>query len=462
MKVLLISLLVFLSAISNSYATVTDIIERGKQKVVLNSNYIQNLVNASSDFQLAFTTDPNNQEAAFYYALSLLASLFDVQASYDAGLPIDNLSELLDLLGISREGRDVLNWHASFIRDESGKIQIGSNDLDGEAFRTYISKLVIDIQKIKDYLNKITANFNSTLMINNGNEVVEIDYGDVLLLKSILDALSSLFSILMSYDLNVDIFLLNNFKTISQILDEYPNLLNLHTDGPTTLRQAKDFTLMAINEYLAASEFMRSETDVQSDDLIHLSESLVEAEYEFRKNLQQISASITEGTPMAIDTFDVNLNKYFEDPIGLRRYLPQFRGNRLVCGSFIDPTFNGIVSNNSNLKIYNEIKDCDLVFLDYNLDIFLDALLFEDSLYDVKLMYWPNPADPGGFYWQLSSVYNYYDPNGLDVIATELSPNLDIEIYSFAENGNLYKVKLKYIESISVPTWKLEYIDILP
>jgi len=174
---------------------------------------------------------------------------------------------------------------------------------------------------------------------------VEIDFGDIAMLRSFLYAARSGAKTSYSYDIGLRLYDLidelanDDFSINEDVLEAYKGFLQLTPDHQ--LGSAKTDLNKAISEYMAASEFIRAETDDPSDDLF----TLDEADADFRALLSDVQRSLA-GTPtcLAPETpVRINLDEFYGDPIDLRQNLPAFNEeNEVVPGTFPDPTFNGI------------------------------------------------------------------------------------------------------------------------
>ncbi|MCK4885883.1 MAG: hypothetical protein KAS96_00780, partial [Planctomycetes bacterium] len=110
---------------------------------------------------------------------------------------------------------------------------------------------------------------------------VEIDYAEVMILKGMLKGLKGLLQTQMAYDLYIDEndMLIekdygNCFSINSDLLEPYPDFLNVlptandSNDGAAILAQAVQDWIDSINYYLDMVDYIRSEEDLQDDDLI--------------------------------------------------------------------------------------------------------------------------------------------------------------------------------------------------
>ncbi len=179
---------------------------------------------------------------------------------------------------------------------------------------------------------------------------VEIDFGDIALFRSLLYALRSGAKTSYSYDINLKLYDLvyelanESFSINEDVLYAYKDFLNLMPDQE--LDSAKTDLNNAINNYIAGSDFIRTEADDQSDDLFKFDDDeAIEDDANRRALLSAVQTSLA-GNPVCLDPetpVQINLFEFYGDPIDLRAYLPEFdRDNEVVPNTFPDPTFSGV------------------------------------------------------------------------------------------------------------------------
>jgi hypothetical protein len=232
-------------------------------------------------------------------------------------------------------------------------------------------------------LDKIPASFKTILTAGEtGDLAVEIDYGDVLMYKALLNANRLLVLIMSSYNLSIDIdAIINNDQlSINTDLLSDPELLNLLSVGEANLLSvgeanlgaAKAALLDASNNYLAASEFIRSESDPQHDDLISFDfedREVVANEEFFRQKLDKIIFSLNNNSTAILAYKDenyslnqLNLNPFFgygNGPYNLRDLFPSFH----QCDNPINGTMGNGLGNDATLGgILPEFSQGDWIF----------------------------------------------------------------------------------------------------
>jgi hypothetical protein len=366
-------------------------------KAYLESNQLSP---AHTYFQAAISLEPNHQGANLFFALTRILMI-----SQSSGF-----NTLLDRAGLSPTGRDVFNWTADFTRDPEGNILLPSTsptsaelqaflrdhvlpEMNGALgnlsqvtssfetmFRSYIESstgavsglniltdnskfwetnefagLKISVSEteytiVSNTWNTITVSPNWSISPGNYSygifEPIEIDYGDVLLLKGSLTLGRAGVSILTAYNVDVDIdsiaSLVNagTFDIQTSIINAYPQLLTLLPGH--LLSQAKSIVREGLNLIASAIDFVEGETDPQNFDLFIIDDPLELQEY--RDLLADLNSALDGTTLIRKNGLYVNLSEFFDNPKVLRNYLPTFLRDRFVKGNtFPDPTFGGIL-----------------------------------------------------------------------------------------------------------------------
>lgn len=160
------------------------------------------------------------------------------------------------------------------------------SDSPGDRFKIYL-----DPNELRQFFTFNSQVFNPGAGRYDPNSrflsSVEVDYGEVLLMKTILAMTRTYFQVHDAYDMNVDPNLFaeklygKNFNINTDLLDTHPDFLNLLPDanGPNdstaVLAQARNDLVDAINNYLNMVAYITSEdspagSDPQEDELIYL------------------------------------------------------------------------------------------------------------------------------------------------------------------------------------------------
>lgn len=313
-------------------------------------------VAATAWFAEALTLDASDAEAAAFLSVTRVLALMDDHASYTAGMPIENFRELFDTLGVSETGRDIFAWTAKLPEDANGDVILPPTLPSLSAVQAFVQSVVVpEIDAAISNLSVISTSFSLLITSEElgdaiGNSV-EVDYGDVAVWESGLYGLKAFLELFLSYDLDVSDFQdiaakLDNdvFDINVDLLDPNPDFLKLVTDGASTIQSARTALIGFIDAYLAASQFIRTETDDQSDDLFTLEADDLQDDLEFRTELEKIQSSLENNAAVAMgdpEPVNINFDAFFSDPVSIRDYLPVFSYDPL-SGELLEPDFSRV------------------------------------------------------------------------------------------------------------------------
>jgi uncharacterized repeat protein (TIGR03803 family) len=297
-----------------------------------------NLAAAYADFASAVAANSTDAEANVYYAMTRVLML----PSLPAG------SNFLTRLGLPATGRNIYDWTARLPHNSEGKLIIPSG-LNAEEFtgqlRTNVLAALIAAQT---NLAQITA-ANFTLYLPKDVTHlpdVTIDYGDVLMLRAMLE--SAQLYIYGTYSLNFDaqVTSVSNIiatdKSFEGLLTNFPNAFTFANTADKGLAEAA-FTAAA-NDYFAASEFIRNRPPGETY-LFNLSTNEQGKELKFRQILTNLLASVSgppQPLPKATNIL-ISMGALFSETNSPRQYLPTFQGDTFIWDSFTNVTLGGVV-----------------------------------------------------------------------------------------------------------------------
>jgi hypothetical protein len=137
---------------------------------------------------------------------------------------------------------------------------------------------------------------------------LEVDYGDVLVLKAALHFLKSQLEMQTAYDIFTDAndtiiekYYGGALNVEEDLLGRYPNLLKVlptpgyPDDGGALLAQAKQNLINGIDYYTSAINYMLSEDDPQNDDLLSIDSRLYGLKDKIDEKLAAIRRNLTAG-----------------------------------------------------------------------------------------------------------------------------------------------------------------------
>jgi len=255
------------------------------------------LLEANAKFKEALDPtagDLNDPEANLFYAVTRILAF-----GLENGTEFGTLRDMFESFGISRNNVDLVKADAPFNEPPLMYDQYDPPDTipGGEDVRAFLAgPFVTLLGNAIANLGKIESSFTTFLTGDEtGDEAVEVDYGDVLVLKSVLYMLKSSILIATAYNLDIDLrelVVLGNAGVLQiqrDILDKYQDqdVLKLRgtngADGAESLARAKEALLYGIDAYEAAFNFITitESSDPQEDELFYFGSSEDQREANF-------------------------------------------------------------------------------------------------------------------------------------------------------------------------------------
>lgn len=260
---------------------------------------------AKDKFGGALAQDPTNQEAGFFYAFTSI--LADVNDSGPTSGVISTLRDMVSAFGATGNGNDFLDAGAPFTFNTdpaTGDPTLPEDSPTGDQITAFMTTNMIGlINNSLESLDNISDPFDLTLLTTETGDLAdtEVDYGDVLALRSMLHFMKFFVLLNSAYDLDdIDIDQLlsdmgNGVFNYSDFLTGHPDLLNLNSNGAATLAQAKTALIDAIDTFLAGADYINNETDDQINDLVTIDPEMAREEQWFRANLNELRHTLTTG-----------------------------------------------------------------------------------------------------------------------------------------------------------------------
>lgn len=372
-KAVLISFAAILFLFIFGFNVYADLVSEGRVLLFNHGNpTYSGILLANQKFKNELSTNPNNPEANLFYAVTRMG-VFALETGSGGGL--ETLRDVFEAFGMTRNSNDFLDVGPPY----DSPSELPGNSPSGEAIRQFLAGTYMNLlNETLGNLDQIPSSFNTILTADEtGDQAVEVDYGDVLMYKTMINANRCLVLVMSSYNLNVDIDAAANkisndqFKINSDLLKAYPDFLKLLSGGGAALINAETALIDTIDSYLAASAFIRSETDNQLDDLIAIDPEDAGDESLFRENLTEFQASLSQNRNAYltdnVEHLLLNLNFFFgygNGPYDLRDFLPQFNqcddpiNGTMGHGLGDDPTLGSILPEFSQADWNFELNRC--------------------------------------------------------------------------------------------------------
>ena len=235
------------------------------------------ILDAKADFEAAVDADNSDAGAHFFLAICTAAE-FSLQNGNGSGL--ETAMDLANAFGIERNDND--NLEDGLINPPPALYEHydpPSTVPTGGELRVFLdSQFIPFIDGLIAHLSVPGTGFVITLTAGEtGDAPVEIDYGDVLVIRSLLHHLKSVVHIVIAYEMDVDLHDIiakgtaGVFK-FQRFIEENEEALKLRpTDGSVHLGEARASLLAGIDDYRDGLNFITGERDSQSDHLLFFS-----------------------------------------------------------------------------------------------------------------------------------------------------------------------------------------------
>jgi len=225
------------------------------------------------------------------------------------------------------------------------------------------SNILFQVDRGLANMATLTESFSETLSPDHSpvKRNVEVDYGDIALIRACLQLCRALILVAQAYDMD-DVNLVTEYERNPLLVGDIPaaHTRFLGITNTAALAAASNALSAALAGYQVASAFIRSEADDQADDLFVIQSNRLwlaeirrfgHEEDSFRTLVQSLSNSLSG--PVLVDYVDhqgahefyetMHLGRVFTTNYVTRAHLPEFDAtNRPVSGTFPDPTFNGL------------------------------------------------------------------------------------------------------------------------
>jgi hypothetical protein len=297
-----------------------------------------NLTAANISFSNAVFTCASQQTGNVFYATTRLLTW----PLRPAG------SNFLNRLSVPNAGRDIYNWTAQPPADTNGVPPPPAGLNANESTAMLRTNILAELIGAEANLAKVTdTTFTLSLTSNETRSVaVTLDYGDIRMLRAMLQAAEYATYTAYSWDLNVPLgplysLLTNGQFSVERLLADHPALLTFATTND--LAAAKAALLAGANRYLEASQFIRNRpTNVVR--LFNYDPEQAVDEANFRQTLADLTNSLAHAVTLTVySNYTVFLGSQFTGTHPPRPFLPTIRGNGFGLGTLPDPTFGGLI-----------------------------------------------------------------------------------------------------------------------
>jgi hypothetical protein len=323
--------------------TFDDYVREGRAFLVA-----QNPSNAMVRFNKAAAIQPGNETVQVLLGGSRLLVLAD-----DA-----EVQQLLNRLQFDKTGRKIYKWESKPSLETNG-FPIVDRTLSASNVSEVLAKKVgaVISSSTTNFSNVRSTNFFITLTkLETSAVAVNIDYGDVQFIKSILFAIKANLLMFNTFNLPFNWGQINDlYKSERLSLDKYLSVYPdaLKTVNGETRSEALASLTQACYSYFAASEFIRLRP-LKSERLFSFDAASLNAEENFYSDVARLRSSLESPTLFSSTSKEsVYLGPVFDSSFSIRHLFPEVRDNNIVLGSWPDRSFGGIVEERSESEIFN-------------------------------------------------------------------------------------------------------------
>jgi len=334
MKIKTIIASLWLVAASSGWAlTADDYVAQGRAYLVAS-----NLAAANTSFSRAVALSPDHQAANVLYAATRLL----VWPNQPAG------SNFLNRLGVLAAGRSLYHWTARLPEDANGVplAPAGVNANEATAIlRTNLLSVIFAADASLAWVTSTNFTINLSAAETQSTDVT-LDYGDVLMLRALLEASAYFSYTVYSWNLDAQLSDLRSLYTDGQLnvetlLSKYPYLLAFATTND--LLAARTSFTNAIEHYLEASQFIRNRP-ASLTRLFNLDATKANAEQKFRVTLADVRNSLNGIVASSLNpAYEMHAASLFSPTWFPRSFLPRFSGDDVALGTWPDPAFGGLL-----------------------------------------------------------------------------------------------------------------------
>ena len=263
------------------------------------------IIQANSKFAAAVAQDASDPEANLFYALTRLAVM---GLETGSGSDFETLLDVLNAFGITRNTNDYPALGDIYTEPpfSAGVYQPPATVPLAGRLSSFLTTTVVAL--LDDILGNLAV-INNTIAVTLtpdeiGEGYVEIDYGDVLLYKSSVEALKGYILTLMAYNLDgidtAEMFQLGSagiFQIQRDLLEKYPDALRLVDNGQSQLSTARDTIIAAAATLKSAITFIEAESDDQNNDLFSFDEEDLYELKTFQAYAEEFADSLVDDRP---------------------------------------------------------------------------------------------------------------------------------------------------------------------
>ena len=319
----------------------------------------KNLTNETSRVQQILASSASDAEANLLRGIYILLNIIE---STEA----NGLKEFAVSVGVDTSIRNFVLSDLSMLEDYDA--ELSSSFQLGELAELLESSIIPDLEEVDLYLSRVPSSSVIELdqEITGSENIVTVDYADVLVLRTITNLLSGLASLQSGYDWNMNAGHVEGLDDSGNLSTELvrshnPNFAGIRSSSQ--LAKAKVFLQTAIDLYQQASPLLTDFNRLNIEDrLFVLSLDDLSEEAEFRTALTDLENALNGPYLFEEDGDQVDLSRLFAGQVDLASLLPASKKDKLTTDQFDDPTMGGLLPDWTQRRVSDEIEEAELLW----------------------------------------------------------------------------------------------------
>ena len=319
----------------------------------------QNLDNETFRVNQILSSSPGDSEANL---LSGIYTLLNIIESTEA----TGLKEFAVSVGVDPAIRN-------FVLSDLSLLEYYDAELDSSFQLSKFAELletsiIPDLEKTDQYFARILESSIIELdpEITGSNQVVTVDYADVLVLRTITNILAGLVSLQSGYDWDLNAGQMEGLDDSENMTAEQIRIHNSNFAGirsTSQLAKAKVFFQAAIDLYQLASPFLTDYNRLDLENrLFSLSINDLSDEADFRSALLELESSFAGPFSFEEGGDRIDLSRLFAGEVDLSNLLPSSKKDKFTTDQVSDPSMGGLLPDWTQRRISEEVEEADLLW----------------------------------------------------------------------------------------------------
>ena len=319
----------------------------------------QDLSGETIRVQQILTSAPSDAKANL---LRSIYSLLNIIESTDA----TGMKEFAVSIGVEPSIRNFVLSDLSVLEDYETEI---NPDFQFGKIAEFLEKSIIpDLEEIDFYLSRIPSSsiINLEEDITGSDDVLTVDYADILVLRTITNLLAALASLQSGYNWDLNAGQMETLDHSGEISLEEIRGMNSNFGGirsVANLAKAKVFLQNAIDLYQEASPLLTyySRWDMENRLFVLSFEDLTD-EMDFREALLEMESTLAGAYAFEDGGDRIDFSRLFSGQVDLAKILPESKKDKFLTDHLDDPTIGGLLPDWNQERVSKEIKEANLLW----------------------------------------------------------------------------------------------------